>query len=193
MITIDSEDTAMDYEALYHDLQEKYEELEMKYTTLLQEYESLKQNKSKAGRRPNDEKWTAKLKAFAAMKDAGAKREEIQDKLGMSRATYFRFNKIYSEGQLNHETKQVSGSDALQVSAEVLVKAEVALKEHSEGLVLDSETGQYVTPEGLKRRRKLAEIRARRAAEEEQKRLSAELEKQELNQEKMDDASGVQE
>lgn len=191
MININLEDTNENMEVLYEELQAKYVALEEKYASLLKEYEALKQNKSKAGRRPNDEKWTAKLQAFAAMKDEGASREEIQDKLNMSRATYFRFNKIYSEGGVSLYTKDkgtgletaeksdavlssvsVSVNDSVHAVEEVLVKAENARKEHSEGLVLDPDTGDYVTPEGLKRRRKLAEIRARRAAEEEKMRLA---------------------
>lgn len=215
MIELFSDEHSEDLTALYQELQTRYAELESKYNALLQDYETLKQSKSKAGRKPNDEKWTAKYHAFAEMKAAGCKREEIQEKLNMSRATYFRYNKLYTEGEpaVSAQTsadeltavskavtemqtvittpapaidlsavatpapaieKQPVALESAQMVDEVLAKANKALSEHTEELILDPETGEYVTPEGLRRRRKLAEIRARRAAQEEQNRLAAE-------------------
>lgn len=171
------------------ELEERYRELSEKYSSLLHEHEELKQNRSKAGRKPNDEKWTARYQAFASLKQEGARREQIQLELNMSRATYFRYNKIYSENGVSPvsetgsrdssernnvsvssgaaELNSVLASPDEEVSPAAAPGASVSAAEEREGLVLDPVTGEYVTPEGLKRRRKLAEIRARRAAQKE--------------------------
>lgn len=194
----DYEDSRMedfqDLQTKYDELKAKYQELEDKYTALQQEYYEYKQNKSKAGRRPNDEKWTARYQEFARMKEGGFKREDIMAALSMSRATYFRYNKVYTSGgnaadlhkdmaepvvQTIVETIALPAVEPMTIEPATQVQSEeipAAPEPSHEGLVLDEETGEYVTPEGLKRRRKLAEIRARRAAEEELKRLQAELE-----------------
>lgn len=207
----DAEDSQQDdFQALqmqYDELKAKYQELEGKYTALQQEYDEYKQNKSKAGRKPNDEKWTARYHEFARMKEGGFKREDIMVALSMSRATYFRYNKVYTSGgnatdlHKDLESPEIAKTVAIEIpEVTVLPEEKVEIKpvaesmteepvtlvqpeEHPaapepshEGLVLDEETGEYVTPEGLKRRRKLAAIRARRAAEEELKRQQAELE-----------------
>ncbi|MDO4491793.1 MAG: hypothetical protein Q4B85_12070 [Lachnospiraceae bacterium] len=206
----------------YSKLEEDYRLLEEKYTALLRDFENYKHSKSKAGRKPNDEKWTARYQAFARLKDAGKKRQEIQLELDMSRATYFRYNKIYSDSTNSGIEACTESTDSVENTAsvdtvdiaeksviisdspaasdeeypdnsasvenihkpssstlfaevdEVLEKAAKALTQTSDGLVLDPETGEFVTPEGLKRRKKLAEIRARRAAEEEMKRKQQE-------------------
>lgn len=155
----------------YNELEEKYRELSERYTALQQEFEEVKNSKSKAGRKPNDEKWTAKYQAFARMKAEGCRREQIQQELNMSRATYFRYNKIYSSGGNVADLHKELAREMPQV-VEIPAAKTIPL----EGLVLDPESGDYVTPEGLKRRKKLAEIRARRAAEEELKRQKAESE-----------------
>ncbi len=198
----------------YRDLEAEYQKLSERYNTLEREYEELKQSRSKAGRKPNDEKWTAKYQAFAELKRSGVKREQIQQQLNMSRATYFRYNKVYADGgvpgQAGGDSEMLSSPTQTAVHGEAPVKTKTAepVMEVSEapvrvsepvgeiaettaraseplqplpssGLVLDPETGDYVTPEGLKRRRKLAEIRARRAAEaalkrEEEEKAAAE-------------------
>ncbi len=218
-------------------LEKEKEELSIKYDALQQAYEELKQSKSKAGRKPNDEKWTARYQAFARMKQEGKSRQEIQQELDMSRATYFRYQKIYTQGPgVSESAAESSGnvsaasssfrSESIQTkeskespakkdpdltestdtsvaadsslpssspnlpertlelsqefseltakTEELSARAEKVLSAQKEDLILDPESGEYVTPEGLKRRKKLAEIRARRAAEEERKKQQAE-------------------
>ncbi len=225
----------------YRKLEEQYQDLSRRYDSLLREYEELKQSKSRAGRKPNDEKWTAKYKAFATLKDKGLKRQQIQEELNMSRATYFRYQKIYSGQEtvssdfdtvlqhtepiqktvpmhLEPAQKEIpqqpetdskekpqdslpiqaitsSAKDSIDNTNTAAAKDEGTVSsapsdhpnEGRDGLVQDPETGEYVTPEGLKRRRKLAEIRARLAAEKEMKRRQAELEAAEQQKDEMQD------
>ncbi|MDO4616647.1 MAG: hypothetical protein Q4B03_04225 [Lachnospiraceae bacterium] len=208
MLTIDTEETSGElqdkenpllepYSRLqesYSELAERYSRLEQRYITLQKDYEELKNSRSKAGRKPNDEKWTARYQAFAKLKQDGCTREQIQQELNMSRATFFRYQKIYSDGgitetsaddNINHSSTGTAAIDhpAAVRDAENLQLTEMYTEEsrttddfNKAGLVLDPASGEYVTPEGLKRRKKLAEIRARRAAEEMLRKQQAEQE-----------------
>ncbi len=50
-----------------------------------------------AGRKPADEKWIVSFSEFIRMKEENCTREEIMQKLGVSRATFYRYQKLFNE------------------------------------------------------------------------------------------------
>ena len=50
-----------------------------------------------AGRKPADEKWIASFSEFIRMEEENCTREEIMQKLGVSRATFYRYQKLFNE------------------------------------------------------------------------------------------------
>ena len=56
-----------------------------------------KHNERNAGRKPADEKWVASFNRFSALYESQKSMKEIMGETGMSRATYFRYKKLYED------------------------------------------------------------------------------------------------
>ncbi|MDO5422793.1 MAG: hypothetical protein Q4F41_03590 [Eubacteriales bacterium] len=50
-----------------------------------------------AGRKPADAKWIANFSEFLRLKEAGCDRNEIMAELQISRATFYRYQKLFNE------------------------------------------------------------------------------------------------
>lgn len=93
--------TKKDLELKIEELQkiiiEKDRELEKLHDRIeqLEKSSGRKHNERNAGRKPADEKWVASFNRFSALYEAQKTMQEIMGETGMSRATYFRYKKLY--------------------------------------------------------------------------------------------------
>ncbi|MDY3919379.1 MAG: hypothetical protein SOZ59_10345 [Candidatus Limivivens sp.] len=60
-----------------------------------------------AGRKAADDKWIANFSEFLTLKAAGADRNEIMNAMQISRATYYRYQKLFNETNLADSDRSI--------------------------------------------------------------------------------------
>lgn len=89
------------YSQLYEELQYFKEENKRLHSRVQELEKQLQQSKGtnprNAGRRSCDQKWLEKFAEFVRLKNENQSRDEIIRNMGISRATYFRYQKLFNE------------------------------------------------------------------------------------------------